>query len=91
MGSRGEGTLPCRAGGGRVPRGQARPWSMGFGESEVSPMACEGSMPETRQGPGVSNRGAQRAPLARWRCITAHILQSALFETEAVLDLWNRT
>jgi len=66
-----------------VSRGAIAPLAMGAGRAK-SPargqsakrlLAQEGSMPDLRHRPGVSNRGAQRAPLARWRCTTTHILR----------------
>lgn len=78
MGSKGAGTLPCRAGGGWGPGGRHALWSMGFGESEVFPMVLiRLNAGEAPMAWGMQ-RGRAAAPLPRLRGTTTHILRSAL-------------
>jgi len=78
MGSKGERSLPCRAGSGWDQRGQARPLSMGFlGKAKFPHWCGRGSMPIAAPLLEGCNGRAQRLPCQDRQRVTLHILRSA--------------
>lgn len=79
MGSRGAGTLPCRAGGGWVPRGRHAALVDGvWGERSLPDGVRAGSMPVARQWPGDAT-GVRSGPLAKMALYySAHLAVSAI-------------